>query len=494
MSTQTRISLLLLLLSTQLGVTPLAATAQTAPTETPIPIAPTQPTQTICPAQLGSSIDAIANRSLFTRVRWGILVKSINSGQTLYSRDANKYFIPASNTKLLTTAAALQQLGGNFRIRTSIYQQEPGVLRVVGRGDPSITDAQLANLAKQLKAKGITQIKKLIADDSYVQGDVVQPSWQWEDLQSDYGAPVGSFIVNENIFTIRLSPQGVGRPLQISWADPNEARIWRILNQSTTIANDKETDLSVTRDLSGNILKIQGQLKANSNPFSVSLPVVDPNYFFLRRFRVALAKEGINLGTTAVATGGSTQNEVAAIQSPPLAEMIKITNVDSNNLFAESVLNMMAVKQMRKPRQASSAVGLEVLKGALTQMGVNTTSYFIVDGSGLSRKNLISPEALVQLLQSMAKSPAASVFRASLPVGGRTGTLRNRFRGTPAEGIVVAKTGTVGGVVSLSGYLNAPNYEPLVFSIIVNQSEQPARVLRQAVDEMVVTMTQLQKC
>ncbi|PAX57152.1 D-alanyl-D-alanine carboxypeptidase/D-alanyl-D-alanine endopeptidase [Brunnivagina elsteri] len=487
MSQYIRISFLLVFISAQFGFIPQTVTAQT-------PIAPTQANKSICPAQLGSNLDAIANQATFTRVRWGILVQSLSSGQTLYTRDANKYFIPASNTKLLTTAAALQQLGANFRIRTSIYQQEPGVLRVVGRGDPSITDAQLTRLTKQLKAKGITQIKKLIADDSYVQADVVQPSWQWEDVQSDYGAPVGSFMVNENLFTIRLVPQAVGKPLQVSWVDGNEAGIWKILNLSTTAANNSKTELAVARDLSGNVLKIQGQLAASASPFSVTLPVVDPNYFFLRRLRVALRKEGISLQETAVATGGSTQNEVAAIQSPPLSELVKITNIDSNNLFAESVLNVMAVKQPRKPGQSSTSVGLEVLKTTLTQLGVNQTGYFTVDGSGLSRKNLISPEALVQVLRGMSKSAAAPVFRASLPVGGKTGTLKNRFRGTAAEGIVVAKTGTVGGVVSLSGYLDAPNYEPLVFSIIVNQSEQPARVLRQAVDEMVVTMTQLRRC
>ncbi|GJD24127.1 probable D-alanyl-D-alanine carboxypeptidase [Rivularia sp. IAM M-261] len=474
----------LLLLGAQLNTVPVAQ-AQT-PTPTPTP-------RTICPAQLASNLDTVINRPLFNRVRWGLLVQNLN-GQTLYNRDANKLFTPASNTKLLTTAAALQQLGANFRIRTSVYQEANGVLRVVGRGDPSITDTQLTALAKQLKAKGITRINKLIADDSFVQGDVVVPSWQWEDIQSDYGAAFGSFVVNENAFTIRLAPQAVGRPLQINWAEPNEARIWRLLNLSATAANDQPTDLSVTRDLSGNVLRIQGQLAANASPFAVTLPVVDPNFFFLRRFRTALASEGITLNETAVEATGATTTEVAAIQSPTLGELAAKTNVDSNNLYAESLLNALAVRQTRKPGQTTSALGLEVLKTTLTQLRVNPTSYFIVDGSGLSRKNLISPEALVQVLQGMAKVPTASIFRASLPIAGRTGTLKNRFRGTPAEGIVVAKTGTVGGVVSLSGYITTVNYEPLVFSVIVNQTEQPARVLRQAVDEMVVTMTQLRRC
>jgi serine-type D-Ala-D-Ala carboxypeptidase/endopeptidase (penicillin-binding protein 4) len=496
MSKRINIGLLLIFLGTQLTVFQNTASAQT---NTKIKVAQTSVAQTskatICPAQLSNTINNVINRPLFNRVRWGILIQPLGSNQTLYSRDAQNYFIPASNTKLLTTAAAIQQLGSNFRIRTSVYMEKDGSLRVVGRGDPSLNDAQIQSLAKQLAQRGLKNINKLVADDGYIVGDVVQPSWQWEDIQSDYGAPVGSFMVNENLFSFNLVPQSPSQPLKLYWNDLNEERIWRIVNQSVTANNNQPTDLTITRDLSGNVLKIQGQLAADADPFKVTLPVVDPNYFFLRRLRMALLREKVNLGETAAETGGgSYQQEIATVQSPQLSELIASTNVDSNNLYAESLLRALAYKQTRKPNQGTADVGLEVLKANLTKLGVNPTSYFLVDGSGLSRKNLISPEALVQLLQGMAKTPNAGVFRASLPVAGKTGTLKNRFRNTPAEGIVFAKTGTVGGVVSLSGYLNTPNYQPLVFSIIVNQSEQPAKVLRQAVDEIVVALTQMKKC
>jgi serine-type D-Ala-D-Ala carboxypeptidase/endopeptidase (penicillin-binding protein 4) len=496
MSKKNNIGFLLIFLSTQLTVFQNTALAQT---KTKTQIAQTSvaqtATKTICPAQLNSTINNVINRPLFNRVRWGILIQPLGSKQTLYSRDAQNYFIPASNTKLLTTAAAIQQLGGNFTIRTSIYTEKDGSLRVVGRGDPSLNDAQLQNLARQLAQRGIKNINKLVADDGYIVGDIVQPSWQWEDVQSDYGAPVGSFMVNENLFSFNLTPQSPGQQLKLYWNDLNEERIWRVVNQSTTVADNQPTELTISRDLSGNVLKIQGQLAANANPFKVTLPVVDPNYFFLRRLRMALLREKINLGQTTVETGGgSYQQEIASVQSPQLSELIAATNIDSNNLYAESLLRALAYQQTKKPNQGTADVGLEVLKANLTKLGVNPTSYVLVDGSGLSRKNLISPEALVQLLQGMATTSNAAVFRASLPVAGKTGTLKNRFRNTPAEGIVFAKTGTVGGVVSLSGYLNTPNYQPLVFSIIVNQSEQPAKVLRQAVDEIVVGLTQLKRC
>ncbi len=480
------LGVLLIFLTSQIGFSSIAK-AQT-------PVAPTITTKSICSTQLGTAIDAVINRPLFSRVRWGILVQPLSTGQTLYSRDAQKYFTPASNLKLLTTAAALQELGANFRIRTSVYQNGNGVLRVVGRGDPSLSDAELQKLAQQLKQKGITQIQQLIADDSYIQGDIVNPTWQWEDVQSDYGAPVNSFILNQNIFSLKLIPQAVGKSLQVVWTDAGEARQWRIINQSVTVAQNQPSYINVTRELSGTILRIQGQLTTNSEPSLIDLPVVDPNYYFLRRFRTALATEKITLGQTLVVNGGVNQEEIAFVESPPLAELLAETNLNSNNLYAEALLRALSVKKLRVKNQTSADVGLEVVKASLTKLGVDPANYILVDGSGLSRRNLVTPEAFVQTLRGIARTPTAYLYRASLPVAGKSGTLKGRFQGTSAEGIVQAKTGTLTGAISLSGYMNAPKYEPLVFSIIVNQSEQPASVVRQAIDEVVVLLTQLQRC
>ncbi|MDZ8135259.1 MAG: D-alanyl-D-alanine carboxypeptidase/D-alanyl-D-alanine-endopeptidase [Nostoc sp. DedQUE04] len=480
------LGVLLIFLTSQIGLSSIAK-AQT-------PVAPTTTTKSICSSQLGTAIDAVINRPLFSRGRWGILIQPLSTGPTLYSRDAQKYFTPASNLKLLTTAAALQELGANFRIRTSIYQNGNGVLRVVGRGDPSLSDTELQKLAQQLKQKGITQIQQLSADDSYIQGDIVNPTWQWEDVQSSDGVPVSSFILNQNIFSFKLVPQAVGKSLQVLWIDPGEAKQWRIINQSITVPQNQPSYVNVTRELSGTVLRIQGQLTTNSEESLIDLPVVDPNYYFLRRFRTALATEKITLAQTLVVNGGVNQREIAFVESPPLAELLAETNLNSNNLYAEALLRALAVKKTRLKNQTSADVGLEVVKASLTKLGVDPANYILVDGSGLSRRDLVTPEAFVQTLRGMAKTPTAYIYRASLPVAGKSGTLKGRFQSTSAEGIVQAKTGTLTGVVSLSGYMNAPKYEPLVFSIIVNQSNQSATVIRQAIDEVVVLLTQLQHC
>ncbi|MBD2569061.1 D-alanyl-D-alanine carboxypeptidase/D-alanyl-D-alanine-endopeptidase [Anabaena lutea FACHB-196] len=481
------ISMILLFLGIQVGVTQEIAQAQTS-------VAQANTTKSTCPAQLPSSVDAIINLPQFSRMRWGILVKPLSSGQSLYNRDAEKYFIPASNTKLFTTAAALQKLGANFRIRTSVYQDGEGIVRVVGRGDPSLKDAQLTVLAKQLSQQGIRQINQLIADDSYFQGEVVNSSWQWEDVQAYYGAPVNSLILNENASVLKFVPQTIGKPLKLNWAEPTEGYWWRIENNTVTTSENEPSFVEVSRDLKGQILRIQGQLAVNSQPEITALAIFDPVENFLRHFRQSLGREKISVQQTSSSNGGKNEQEIAVIESAPLSDLMVETNVNSNNLFAEALLRILGSKQPLAKNQRTADAGLQVLKTTLTELGIEPTNYILVDGSGLSRKNLISPEALVQLLQVMGKSSQAEVFRASLPVAGISGTLKNRFRNTLAERIVQAKTGTMTGVVSLSGYINAPNYEPLVFSIMVNQSEQPASVVRKAMDDIVVLLSQLQRC
>ncbi|MDF5732262.1 MAG: D-alanyl-D-alanine carboxypeptidase/D-alanyl-D-alanine-endopeptidase [Rhizonema sp. PD38] len=488
MSKRISIGLLLLSLGAQGSIILKPIQAQTQ-------VAPTAATKSICLSKLPIAINTITNRPQFNRMRWGISVQPLLSPQNIYSLDAQKYFTPASNAKLLTTAAALQQLGANFRFRTSVYLSGND-LHVVGRGDPSLSDLQLIALAKQLSQKGIRQINQLIVDDSYIRGEIVNPSWQWEDIESDYGAPINSLILNQNVFNLKLQPQTIGKPLQVVWIDIHEAKQWQVINESVTTREDISKSINITRDLSKPILRIQGQLTEKSNPEIISLPVSAPAEYFLRHFRNALAAEKITVAQAFVSVyRGKNEQEIAAVESPPLSQLLAETNINSNNLFAEVWLRSLAVKKLpTDPNQSSADAGLEVMKATLTQLGVDPKTYVLVDGSGLSRKDLVTPEAFVQILRAMRRSPQAEVYLASLPVAGISGTLKNRFLHTPAEGIVHAKTGTMDGVVSLSGYVNAPQYGPIVFSIIVNQTEQPIAVVRQAVDKIVVLLAQLQRC
>ena len=487
-----RIGLILLLLYTLNIEQAVAQTKPSTPTKT-VEVNPV-----ICPAQLGKAIETITNRPQFSQARWGIVVNKLNNSQSLYSHDSDKYFIPASNLKLLTTAAALQQLGANYRIRTSIYGTDSGLLRVVGRGDPSLTDVQLTTLVRQLKLTGVRQLTYLATERSRAD-DIINPDWEWGDIQADYGAPIGSLIINQNAVTLQLLPQQIGQPLRLVWSDPMAATQWQSVdNQSVTVKPGEPTEVELNRDLSG-ILHLSGRLSINSPPELVSLAVINPAENFVQHLRRVLLIEGIKdnrsrvrLNIVEVEKQLANAPEIAAINSPPLSQLLVEANLNSNNLYAEALLRTLGSKV--NSFDSNSQKGLIAAKQALTNLGVDPKGYVMADGSGLSRHNLVSPDAIAQTLSAMTSSQYAAVYRASLPVAGVSGTLLNRLKNTPAQGVVSAKTGTMSGVLALSGYINAPNYEPLVFSIIINQSDQSSATIRQAIDEVVLLLVSLRRC
>ncbi len=518
---KTAIGFAIALLGVQLPLTPLAAQIAQAPTDEPL-----------CPADLPIAIAAITERPDLARSRWGILVQTLNSGRTLYALEAQQYFTPASNAKLLTTAAALHQLGAQYRIRTSVYgtQASPKLeaLWVVGRGDPSLKTAQLRELARQLEGQGIRQVQQLLVAEEDGQISGINPTWEWEDVQYYYGTAISPLILNGNAVTLTLTPQQLGQPVQLNWDDPIAARQWRTDNRAVTAAPGTPYSVAVSGVLGQSVLHIRGELAADAEPDPWGLAILDPTRYFLDTFRQVLALEGIDVipfgiklgtfeflklpaGKTAqiqnpkskIQNGirqvkanvlppiDSTLTELAAVESPPLAVLVEEVNQSSNNLYAEALLHVLGAEVKG---EATFEAGLAALKKTLTELGVDSQSYALADGSGLSRHNLVSPEAIAQTLQLMARSPEAAVYQASLPVAGMTGTLKNRFRDTAVRGQLRAKTGTLTGVSALSGYLEVPNYQPLVFSILVNQSERSVATLRRAIDEIVVLLTRLRTC
>ena len=233
------------------------------------------------------------------------------------------------------------------------------------------------------------------------------------------------------------------------------------------------------------VLYISGQLRFGSEPEDAAVAVVNPAENFLEHFRTALTREGITVGTASVSlsdvTARSSEIELAAVQSPTLAELVTTTNQTSNNLYAEVLLRLLGVNGGRGEElfATTAYVGVQVAKTILTSLGVDPQSHFMQDGSGLSRQNLVSPQALVQTLRCMAQSPHAAIYRASLPTSGVG---------------VQAKTGGMTGVSSEAGYVEAPAYEPLVFAIIVNNSEQRGAERRKTINEIVLLLSRVRRC
>ena len=466
------------------------------------PPPPQPPLPAVCANKLSTAINDIIDRPELRRYRWGIVVQALGSTAQLYNRDGDKLFIPASNVKLITTAVALRQLGANTRLRTSVYQlprtgNSTSNLLVVGRGDPSLKIAGLESIAQQLKQRGEKQIGTISFDDSYFRGEPINGDWEWGDLSADYAPSINSLILNQNSNPLTISTPEIGLPLQYTWKNPS-LNNWQVDNQLAILSAGENSGVSAIAIFGKPIVKLTGQLAQNAPPTQIDLPVLNPTESFISAFRQSLTKADLTVATTNIGTKQNTLNlpELAAIESPPVSELISETNQKSNNVYAEVLLKSIGRTHPEHAisNQDTTNLGINLVKKNLTEIGVDPQSYRLSDGSGLSRHNLAAPSAFVQLLSAMATAPTAKIYRDSLPISGISGSLRNRMKGTLAQGIVNAKTGSMSGVVSLSGYINPPNYSPLVFSVILNQHDRSTSQMVKVVDEIMVVLARVKQC
>ncbi|MEB3311225.1 MAG: D-alanyl-D-alanine carboxypeptidase/D-alanyl-D-alanine-endopeptidase [Snowella sp.] len=445
-----------------------------------------------CVADIPQKIDTLLSQPELRTAHWGILVKNLQNQTTLYQRGAEQLFVPASNTKLLTTAAALVKSGENYRIKTPIYSQGEGAslnrLRIIGKGDPSLTTEQLKTLANHLKSQGIQQIKTLSLVETIAPQNLLKPTWEWEDIYFYYAPAVNQLILNQNTVNLTLSPQAVGQPLQVTWSDAITAKQWQIINQTRTVSGNPTQRIRIKGVLGQPVLVLEGELGNQSEPDITAIAIPDPVRYFADSLQQVLTEAGIQVGRVEITNNpaiNSQEKQLLEIESPTLKELITEINQNSNNLYAESLLNHI---------QDSDNTAIESLKETLNSLKVENNQYFLKDGSGLSRQTLVSPTAFVQLLTSMTQSPLGTTYRDSLAIAGQTGTLKNRFLNTPVVGKLQGKTGTLSGAISLSGYLQPTDFAPLVFSILVNNSEQPASILRNAIDTIIIELSQLKPC
>lgn len=452
----------------------------------------------MCRAELPRKIDAIVNGYTLNGADVGIHIEDANPDtRTLYSLRGQEKFVPASNVKLLTTAAALHNLGPDFSIRTSVYGNPNTSVQdlfVVGRGDPTFTSYQINLLANQLKQQGISRVDSLTAIDNYFAGPIANPYWDDEDYRAGYGASANSLILNRNELGFTLIPSRVGQPLRVVWDRPEFVRGWRIENNSRTIGGGNEF-IDAGQKPGQKIMDVRGQLIAGSASENTSIAVLDPGSYFAEQFQQSLSAYGINTARAQVSNANPPSGlvELAAIQSPPLRAFIDPTNLYSVNIYAEAMLKSLG-RSVDPGTQNAYTAGADAVNRVLTDLGVRPGSVSVVDGSGLSRRNLVTPEAFVDTLQAMAKTENAAVFRNSLAVAGRSGTLRNRMRGTNAEGRFQGKTGTLSRTYTLSGYLNPPNHPPLALSILVNNTNSSGRDVRSLIDQIITHASNLDDC
>ncbi|MGB2924326.1 MAG: D-alanyl-D-alanine carboxypeptidase/D-alanyl-D-alanine-endopeptidase, partial [Limnothrix sp.] len=336
-----------------------------------------------------------------------------------------------------------------------------------------------------LKANGITHIKEVIIDDSYFTELAVNPTWEWSDLPAYYAVPVNSLILDQNVVTLTLSPTEIGQPAEVKWSDNIAASQWQLDNQLITAAAETPYQGRLSQQYGTTKLQLKGQIAMDANADIWALSIPDPVQYVVDKVELILLEDRITVGKKTVSKTSSVNLEniepFTTILSPPLADIIRTTNQDSNNLFAESLRHTLISETVNIPE-------------TLTNLGIDSANYRLRDGSGLSRHNLATPMTFVDILDTMAEHPEADVYKKSLAIAATSGTLSRRFQDTPVAGQFFGKTGTMTNVGGLSGYLNLDGDRPVALSILVNQSEQPASVTRRGIDDVVGAIYEWGEC
>lgn len=432
---------------------------------------------------------------------WGALVVSLTTGDTLFSWRADRRFLPASNAKLFTTAAALHYLGTEFRFVTVLFADGRvnngvlfGDLVLYGTGDPTfgLDTASLAPFADSVVAAGIRRIRgDVVGDASFLGAELTGPGWSPDNLSQSWAAPPSALSAAENRIAIVVTPgERTGDAARVLVDPPND--YYAVVSVVVTGPPRSRTRIDVNRGPARGLLELSGIIAPARGPWLTSISVPEPAVFaagLLRRLleaRGVVVQGGVRSETedapdraqqmlaAARGRGGDPfANAIAVRRSPPLDDLVAMINHRSHNLSAELAFRAIGRSVGRAGTFAAGAQA--VARFLREQVGLPASSFQITDGSGLSLLDEATPRSLVQLLAYMQRAPERRAFYRSLPVVGEGMT--SRLLGTPAVGRLRAKTGTLNNASALSGYVQAAGGEQLAFSLIVNDppSVQRAR-------------------
>ena len=442
------------------------------------------------PAVLARELDAALGDPRLDGAQVGLVVRSATTGEVLYTRGGSTRLVPGSNVKLLTSTAALAILGPTYRFRTSVHAETAardgvlaGNLYLRGTGDPSLQASRYAELASQLARSGLKEVRgQLVADDTWFDSVRLGNDWAWDDEPFAYAAEISALTVaadadfNIGSVMVEVSPGGGnGAPVRVELRPTT--RVVKIENTATTTPAGSARRVSIRREHGSDTIRVTGSLPVDERPARVLQSVRDPTDYAADVFRSALAQEGIQVrGTTARESTPPGLAELAALESMSLDELDIPFLKLSNNGIAEILVKSMGRKVYG---EGSWAAGLRAIDQFLVARGVRTDTLQLRDGSGLSPVNLVPPKELSQLLFSVQGEEWFGAWYDALPVACAPeprigGTLSTRMCGTPAEGNVHAKTGTLTSGSALSGYVTTAAGDPLIFSIVLNNVVGPA--------------------
>jgi len=432
------------------------------------------------------------------RATWGIVVHSIARRDRLFELNPGNLLVPGSGMKIVAVASAAEAVGWDYTFETTLLATGPvtggvlhGDLVITGNGDPSVLgragNDSLTPWTAALRARGIGRIDgRIIGDDNAVEEPRPGFAWSWEDLAYAYGALAGALNLGENALALVVRA-GTAENAAATIESPSEAGDVSIVNHATT-GPAGSTALLWPEWLPGDTrLTIEGSIPLGSPPVRLGVASGNPTRWFARFVRARLIADGIEVSGDALDVDdlGHPPDEAHADvlyvhRSRPLGDIVEPLLKDSINLYAEAVLRLATGRNGRR----ATGAALDATRARLESWGIPKDGIQMVDGSGLSRRNVVAPETLLAILLRAYDPSGSSPFMRGLPVAGRDGTLASRMKGTAAEGNVVAKTGTLSNARTLAGYVKTADGEPLAFVIMVNNFEGTGADVIGTIDRM----------
>lgn len=459
---------------------------------------------TLNTSELSLQIEGLIQK-LLQNTKVGLVVQELDTGKMLYQRNSNDAFTPASCTKLLTAAAGLLYLGEDYHYDTTLKIKGEdlnnnilkGNLYFHFTGDPTLTSSELKTLIKEIKSQGIQEIKgDIILDNTRFQGLDYGLGWIWNALWWYYSPPITTIMLNQNAVPIQLEPtQTVGEKIGAKLMNEEDKK--RIqLHQNVVSVTEEEANqhcLFMVNTSLNNDINISGCWPQKSEPTTLRLALKNPNAYAKKVITEALQENGITFSGT-VKEGISTKElgnlkTVALHQSKPLKDLVQTILQDSNNIYTESLTKTLGFIRFQ---EGSFSAGVRAIQEILKdKLKLDPTKMRLMDGSGLSRYNLIAPSQFATLLYGMHQDKTyGKTFKDALPAAGEDGTLKARFQDntktdkTDKKSKILAKTGSLMGVSSLSGYINTENGKDLVFSIMIDNALQDQKSLKQFEEEL----------
>jgi D-alanyl-D-alanine carboxypeptidase/D-alanyl-D-alanine-endopeptidase (penicillin-binding protein 4) len=487
------------------SVAPAEAAGQVPATEVvprePDPIHPAGPVPST-PAEreawLKARLDEILGLPSLGSAKFSVAVAEVDTGRMLYGRNDGALLNPASNVKLVTTAAALAQLGPEYRFKTVLLAEAPhggvieGSLYLRGYGDPSLVGEDLWKMASDLAARGVKKVAgDLVVDDTFFDAERVGPGFEQKQEDAPFRAPSGAVSLNYNACAILVLPgKKAGDPVRVL-VDP-ASPYFTVASEATTVASGRAGLQIEAREAEGHtVIHVSGSMRVGDGGHSERRRIAHPDLYAGYTLRELLARRGIAVAGQVVTGQAPTSTRTLATHySQPLGVLVRDVNKSSNNFMAEQVLKTLGAELGGKP--GTWAKGVDGVGRFLETLGVGKSAYKMTNGSGLYDSNRFSAAQLVAILRSAYRDfRFAADFVGSLALAGADGTIGHRMAGGLAERYVRAKTGTLSGVSCLSGYAGAPGRLPLAFSILMNDlGEGGAHEARRAQDAIAETLVQ----